>query len=336
MDQNRATAVGISLMTFVRLFLIVLGILLLWALRDIIILLFLAMILAAAIGPWITSLSKRGIPRPLGMLIIYSGIVAIIVAVVLLLIPAVARETTSLAARFPDFYDRVTEFFNRNGDSSSTISAAKDNLSMLTRGVFAGLKGVLGGFAMFLLVLVITFYFTVDEANLRRFWIRLAPVSYQERITRITQAAGERIGNWFRGQLVISAVIASVSYFLLTLLDVPDALLLAIIAGVAAFVPFIGAAIGIIPAVFVALTVSLTTALIVLAVSIALYQLVANALVPRLMSRAVGLNPVIIILVMFIGADLAGAVGLILAIPITSVVDVIIREFGPRKGEAHA
>lgn len=326
MALDGTVSTRISTATYLRLLGVAFGLLLLWALRDIILLLFLSMILAAAIGPWIDTLSRRGLPRPVGVLIVYSAIVALLVAVILLLIPAVTREAASLATRFPDYYHRLTDFFAAR-DVETPLSGVGENFSTLTRGVFAGLKGVAGGFGSFIIVLVVTFYFTVGEENLRRFWFRLAPVSQRERLSRITAAAVERISSWFRGQLVISLVVGSFSYLALTIIGIPDALLLSIVAGVAAFVPLVGAAIGIIPAVFIALTVSVTKALIVLVVAIALYQLTTNVLVSKLFSRAVGLNPVIIVMVMLIGAKLAGGLGLILAIPVTSILDVVVREY---------
>jgi predicted PurR-regulated permease PerM len=334
MTLDGTVSTRITTATFVRLLAVIFGLLLVWALRDIILLLFLSMILAAAIGPWIDALSRRGLPRPVGVLIVYSAIVGLLVAIILLLIPAVTREAASLATRFPDYYQRVVDFFSSREAGATSLSGASSNFSALSRGVFAGLKGVAGGFGSFIIVLVITFYFTVGEENLRRFWLRLAPVSQRERLSRITATAVERISNWFRGQLVVSLVVGSVSYLALTIIGIPDALLLSIVAGVAAFVPLVGAAIGILPAVFVALTVSVTKALIVLVVAIPLYQLTANVLVPKLFARAVGLNPVVIVIVMLIGAKLAGGLGLILAIPVSSIIDVVVREYRGELAEA--
>lgn len=334
-DRNTLT-LRISFSTFLRILLVAFAILVVWALLDIVLLLFLSMILAAAIAPWITTLSRHKIPRPVGVLIVYSALLAVFVAIVLLLVPAITREAASIAANFPDHYKRFTEFFLSPGAvDSGALSTAKDALTSVTKGVFAGLKNVAGGFASFLLVLVITFYFTVDEHNLRKFWIRIVPPSYRDRLVRITRLAEERIGNWFRGQLMISAAIVVLSYLVLTIIGIPNALLLSIVAGIAAFIPLVGLAIGAIPAVFVALTVSVTKATIVLVFTIALYQVVANALVPKVMSRAVGLNPVVIILVMLLGADLAGALGLILAIPVASIIDAFVREWSARGEGVH-
>lgn len=325
--QQPAIPVRISAATFLRVVVILLGLLLLWTLRDIVIILILSMILAAAIIPWVNWLARRRIPRSLSVLLAYGVILAVVIGVVILLIPAIARESTSISNRFPAYYQKVTDFLSTQSTlKSQTISFAKTNVSFLSRSAFEGLKGFGRSVATFLLVLVITFYFAVDEKNLRHFWIRLVPSGYRDRFVRIATNAVDRIGHWFRGQLLVSATIAAVTYGALRIIGVPDALLLSIIAGVAAFVPFVGAAIGILPALFVALTLSLTKALIVLIVMVALYQLVMNVLMPKMIARSVGLNPIVIVLVMLLGSKLAGATGLILAIPVASVIDTVVRD----------
>lgn len=341
MDKPANIPVRVSISTFLRVLAVVLALLLLWALRDVILLLFLAMILAAAIGPWIAWFGKFKIPRTFGVLIVYVGIVAIFFLAIGLLIPAISHELASIPDRFPQYstyYEKVREFFFAHDTAaSSATAAAKEGLPALTRGIFAGLRGFIGGVGSFLLVLVMTYYFTVDEDNVRRFWVRMTPAKYRERMQRILSSIGERIGHWFRGQLTIAALIGAVSYLVFMLIGIPDALLLALIAALASFIPIVGAAIGIIPAVFIALTVSVPAAIGVLTFTIAVNWIIANALVPRVMSKAVGLNPVVIVLVMLLGAEFAGGLGLILAIPVASIIDAVVTELGRhRDGEATA
>ncbi|MFH0829107.1 MAG: AI-2E family transporter [Candidatus Kerfeldbacteria bacterium] len=319
---SRVRVVNVSLASFVRIIAILFAIVVLWALRDIIMLIFISMVLAATISPWVKMLERRRIPRIAGVVLMYCIIISVILAFVLLLIPAVRDQITSLSNA--GTYQKVFSFFSKS--STTGVIASNENISLFSRGIFAGLRGVLGGFASFLLVLVITFYFTIDEENIRQFWIRLIPRQYRDRLSRVGRLTVDRIGAWFRGQLAVSLLIGVLCYLAYTLLGVPNALLLALISGVAAFVPIVGAVIGIVPAVLLALSVNEVTALIVLAVGIGIHQFITNAIVPKVMSKAVGLNPVVIIIVMLIGARLAGAIGLILAIPIASIVDIVFRE----------
>lgn len=330
MSMTRFTPVNISLASFVRVMVVAFALLVLWALRDIIMLIFLSIVLAAALSPWVRQLVKFRLPRLAAVVIIYCLLISIVLAFVLLLIPVVRQESASLANI--NLYEKLADFFTKSPGSTGSL-VSKENISLLSQGVFAGLKGVLGGFASTLLVLVITFYFIIDEANIKRFWTRLVPRQYRERFSRIARESVDRIGSWFRGQLLISLLIGVLSYTAYALLGVPNAPLLALIGGTASFIPVVGAVIGIIPAVALALTISQVKAIIVLAIGIAINQFIANAIVPKVMSKAVGLNPVVIIIIMLVGAQLAGGVGLLLAVPIGAIVDIIIREYRSDKKE---
>lgn len=334
--MTRLTPVNISLASFVRIMLVAFALLVVWALRDIIMLIFLAVVLAAALSPWVKQLVKFRLPRVAAVVILYCLLISIVLVFVLLLIPVIRQESASLAN--VNLYEKLTDFFTKSPGSTGSI-VSKENVSLLSKGVFAGLKGVLGGFASTLLVLVITFYFIIDEENIRKFWIRLVPRQYRDRFSRIAHESVERIGSWFRGQILISLLIGVLSYAAYVLIGVPNAPLLALISGTASFIPVVGTVIGLVPAVALALTISQVKAIIVLAVGIAINQFIANAIVPKVMSKAVGLNPVIIIIIMLVGAQIAGGIGLLLAVPIGAIVDVVVREYRSEKKEgeeAHA
>lgn len=328
MDTPRYIPAHISLATFIRFIVIAFVLLLLWILRDIILMIFLSMILAVTLSPFIKKFERIRVPRIAAITIIYCLIISIVLLFIVLLIPAIKNEATSFTNS--NYIEKVTNFFS-NAPVNIGSLATKENVSTFSKGIFAGVRGFLGGFASFLLILVITFYFTLDEENIKRFWARLVPREYRSATARIARLSTERIGSWFRGQLVVSLLIGTLSYIAFYFLHVPDALLLALIGAVASFIPVIGAVIGIAPAILLALTVNQVTALIVLAVGIAIHEFIANAIVPKVMSKAVGLNPVVIVIVMLLGAELAGGVGLVLAIPVASVIDIIIRELKPRE-----
>lgn len=329
----RVRVVNVSFATFVRILAIVAAIAVIWALRDLILLIFFSMVLAATISPWVQRLERFRIPRVAGVTIVYCVIITVLLAFVMLLIPVVRTEATTLMNS--DYYGRISEFVSKTPLNVGSI-ATKENVSVFSQGIFAGVKGFVGWFASFILVLVIAFYFAIDEENIRRFWIRLVPNAYRERFSHIARLSVERIGSWFRGQLFISSLITVASFIAFYFLKVPDALLLALIGGGASFIPVVGAVIGVVPAFLLALTVSRATALIVLVVGIAIHQLIANAVAPKVMSRAVGLNPVIIVIVMLLGAELAGGLGLLLAIPVASVIDSIVKELKSKHAQEEA
>ena len=175
--------------------------------------------------------------------------------------------------------------------------------------------------------MVLTFYLTVEEHALKRMLRSLVPVRYQPYITHLVNRIQEKIGMWLRGQLILSLIIFLLSWFGLTILGVKYALVLAIFSGLTELVPYLGPFIGAIPAVFIALTQSPALALGVIVVYLIIQQLENNVIVPKVMQRAVGLNPIITIIAMMIGFKLAGILGIIIAVPVATALSIVLNDF---------
>lgn len=142
---------------------------------------------------------------------------------------------------------------------------------------------------------------------------------------RIVSLVNEKLGSWLQGQAILSLFIGLITWIALTLLGIPFALPLALLAGMLEVVPTLGPTLAAIPAVIVALTISPTMAVVVAATYILIQMLENQLLVPKIMERAVGLNPVIVIVGVSIGANLLGVVGALLAIPFISFCIVIYK-----------
>ena len=127
---------------------------------------------------------------------------------------------------------------------------------------------------------------------------------------------------WLRGQLILVLIIGALSFIGLTILQVKYALVLAMIAGISELIPYVGPIIGAIPAVFLASSQSLFKAGLVIILYVVIQQLENQIIVPKVMQRSVGLSPLVIIIVMLIGARLAGVVGLLLAVPTATIATI--------------
>jgi predicted PurR-regulated permease PerM len=146
----------------------------------------------------------------------------------------------------------------------------------------------------------------------------------------------EKIGRWLRGQLLLSLIIFLMTYAGLTILGVRYALVLALFAGVTELIPYIGPFIGLVPALFIALTQSPIVALGVLVLYIIIQQLENYVIVPKVMQRAVGLNPIVIIVAMLVGAKMAGILGIILAVPVATALSVAVGDLFELKRDEDA
>src|SRR5262249_22592104 len=138
-------------------------------------------------------------------------------------------------------------------------------------------------------------------------------------------------GLWVRGQLTLMLAIGLATLVAYTILGVPSALLLAFFAALCEAIPIVGPALGAIPAVLVAATVSPQLALVVIGVYILLQFLEGNVLVPIVMKNTIGLSPFVVLVTLLVGAAVAGIVGAFLSVPIAASVEVILERLQARK-----
>jgi len=142
----------------------------------------------------------------------------------------------------------------------------------------------------------------------------------------------QKIGAWARGQFILGLIIGVMCFIGLIFLLPEYALVLAIVAGLTELIPYLGPTLGAIPAVFLGFTVSPGHGLAVLILYIIIQQLENNVVVPQVMRRQLGLNPIMIIIAMLVGARLAGIVGLILAVPVATAISVVGKDFLVKSG----
>lgn len=332
--------VRISTATIVKIVLVVVVLALLWTIKEVLGILFVALVFASALDPWVDSLQRYRIPRGvsiLAMVVVLLGVVGFVIAIV---IPPLVSQISDIAGNFKDFVPQLESFYRSiTQDTDASIFNEiqrgllnfSSNLTNVTTGVFGAVSGVFGGIVTFLLVMVITFYMTIEEDGIKKFVRSIAPIKYQPYLVQKANRIQIKMGGWLRGQLILMLIIGVLSYIGLVLLGVEYALVLAVIAGLAEFVPFLGPIIAAIPAVFFAYSDSPWKALGVIIFFTLLQQLENQVIVPKVMQRAVGLNPIVVISAMLIGAQIAGLVGVILAVPATTIAWIFIEDIFEQK-----
>src|SRR3989339_520688 len=328
MEDKKCTSFNISTFTIIKIILVFILFYFLYLIREILAILFVSLILASAVDPWVDWMEKRKIPRGAGILVIYLVMFAVVGGVVGLIIPPIIEQTNDLIESFPRIFEKIVSAFSilkeysiKHGlldEIRNSFGSLSDNLQGAAGGFFSTVSGIFGGIFTFFLVLVITFYMTVEENALKKIVWSVAPAQHQVYIMKLVNRMQKKVGLWLRGQLILSLIIFLLTYCALLLLDVKYALVLALIAGLTEFVPYLGP----ILAVFVAIVYYII-------------QLVENnIIVPKLMQKVVGLNPIVSIAVLMIGFKVAGIVGAILSIPVATAVNVFVKDiFEQRAGE---
>ncbi len=276
----------------------------------------------AAITPYVEYLRKKRVPKPIAVIIPYVVAIAGVLLIIITLLPFFVGQISLLLSRLPYYLNQDFTIMGTRIDSQQISSVAASELSNIGGNAVAITSKLFGGVVSVISIFAISFYLLLYRGKFVDGLTSLFPKSYQEKASATLDQVEDKLGAWLRGQLVLSGFIGILTWVILTLLGVDYALPLAVIAGLLEIVPTIGPIISAIPAIIVALNVSPFLAIIV-GISYFFIQLLENnILVPRIMQRAVGLNPIVIILGIIIGGKLLGIAGALLAIPFISLLIV--------------
>jgi predicted PurR-regulated permease PerM len=312
---------------------------LLYRLRDVLFLFFVAIVVGTAIRPAVDWLHRRGIPRAAGIIILYILIAALLIGFLAMILPLLADQATEISRTVPEYYSgfrsalinsdnrllqnigwrlpsQITALANRDPNTEEMVDQVGQTL-LYTNLV---LRGILGTLVVFLLA-----YYWTQEANLiLRSVLRIAPPQRKKNIREFLQLAETKLGGYVRGQGLLCLAVGVTAFIAYLLIGLPYTLVLAIFAGVMEMVPIFGPALGAVPALLVALSIDPSKAIWVV-VATAIIQLLENAvLVPRIMKHSVGVNPIITLLSLIAFGSVFGFVGALLALPLAAIIQLLI------------
>ncbi len=307
---------------FIVLFLIFLWFL--YVVRDIILQFFVALLIMTILNPFVSRLSRHRIPRGVSILLSYILIFSIISLSIAALVPPLIEQTSAFANSLP-------RFINNLGISSvlsdqltqqlvSQLASVPAKLVTLTLSLFSNVIGVVA-------VLVFTFYLLSDREKVSNQLGLFVGENKNKEITRLINILEGRLGGWARGQLGLMLVIAFANYIGLSLLGIPYALPLSILAGLLEIIPYIGPIIAAIPAVVIGFGTSPILGMAVAAMAFLIQQLENYVFVPKIMQKSAGVNPIITLLALAIGFRLAGVIGLLISVPFYIIFQVLANEY---------
>lgn len=323
----------------------------LWFLRDIVLVVLAAVVIASAIEPatqWCIRHHIHRIPAVVGMyLILGLGLSALLV----FFIPQLLSDAVTYLSSLPDTInvsdlwsplqamlsgssavgpDQVISLHDLAGDLQNYFSGTTDSALRTATVIF-------GGAFSFLLIVIISFYLSVQEDGVVNFLRIVTPVKQHDYIIGLWRRSRRKIGFWLQGQLLLCVIIGVLVYLGLLILGMPHALLLASVAAIFEIIPVFGPIMSSIPAIIAAFAVGgITKVLLVVGLYIIIYQFESNLIYPLVVRKIVGISPILVILALIIGAKLAGALGAILAVPLAAAFMEFIGDVEKRKhiGEA--
>lgn len=316
----------IPLSTIVRVIFLALGLYFAFFIREVLIVVFFSLIIASAVNPIARFLERFKIPRVLGVLIIYIGALVLFTSMLITIVVPLAGELRQLASFIPAYTQQLTQGLSDLQGSTvgnglqEALKGLSDTLSQLTINLFALTGNVFGALSNVAAVLVISFYLSVDEKGIQKFLQAIIPKKWHDYTMDIWVRTQKRLGGWLVTQLLLALIVGVITYIGLSFLGVPNPLVLSMLAGMFEVIPFIGPILAAIPAIILAALKSPLLAILTVLLYVIIQQAESHFLVPRIMQKRVGLNPVIVIIALLIGAKIGGLPGIILSIPITILV----------------
>ncbi len=277
----------------------------------------------ASILPFVTYLRNKKFSKLAAVLIPYLGIMFIIFLLIVPLVPFFIGQIGSFIVGFPEYLKESGKMFGVSVNSAQIASYLSTQIESIGTNAFTVTTRIFGGLFSVITIIVVSFYLLWYHDSFKQTLAGMFHERQRERILTILQKIEDKLGAWLRGQILLCLAIGIMSWIALSLLGVRFALPLALMAGILEALPTLGPILSAVPAVVVALTQSPALALIVIAAFLVIQALENHILVPNIMQRAVGLNPLIVIVAITIGANLLGFAGALLAIPFVSFVMVL-------------
>ena len=373
-NDNKAININITPGSIFKGVGLVLLIWFLYFIKDVVLVVLVAVVIASGLEPLIIWFNKYKIKRLPAAIVSYLGMVAIFTGLMFFFVPPVLDEATSFLTELPNYLESTTLWnpLNINSENLSTsqkvvqtlslgvnnpnqlvqnaqsqikanvsgtsfglgdlIKSIQDISSNFSNGFVRIVSAIFGGLLSFVLIVVLSFYFLVQEDGVANFLRLITPLKHEKYIIDLWKRSQRKIGQWMQGQVLLGVIIAVLLYLGLMILDVKNALLLSVFAGFMEIIPVFGPILSAIPAILMAFVGGgFTSAVLVAGLCTIVQQFENHLIYPLVVKKVIGVSPVLVILGLIIGFDLAGFLGIILSVPMISVLMEFVEDIERRK-----
>lgn len=321
------------------------------AISDILVILFVAFLLAAALEPTVDTLnSKWKIPRGISVIVLYLVSIFVLGFIVSYILPILAQQVSELAvslghylknlaegknslpisARFQPYVEQFLKSANVSdlaGQVENSLKLVADQLFTIGGNIWEVIKIVSYGFLNTVLVLVLAFFMVVERNAVDTFIFAFIPMKHEAYLDRKILLVQKKIGFWVRGMLIMMLSMGLLVYIGLTILGIHYAAVLAIIAGFLELIPVVGPIIAWMMAVPIVLNQSGFSILLVTILYFVVQQFESHVLLPVVMKKIVGLNPIVILFALLVGHRFLGVLGAILSVPVATMISIFVNDF---------
>ena len=345
--MDKEIRVSITSGTVFTTLLIIAGVYLFWILRDLALLVLTAIIIASAIEPGVAFFIRYSVPRFVSALLVYALVFGAVFAILFFFFPPIIADAANFLSAMPRYLDtinittplsNITATVSEVSSQSQTQSYVQTLVSL--QSLFASSSGSVlqllitffGGIFSLVLVIVLSFYFVLQNTGVDDFIRLVMPVKYEEYYVDLWKRSQKKIGLWMQGQILLSVIVGILVYLGLLIIGVPYALLLAIFTAMIEIIPVFGSIIAGVVAVIVGYSDGgVAIAAIVAGLYVVVNQFESNLIYPLIVKKIVGIPPLLVIVALIAGYTLAGFLGAILSVPVSAVLLEFITDFDKRK-----
>lgn len=315
---------------------------LLYRFSQVFFILFIAIVIGTVIRPVVAWLHSRGVPRIAGVILVYLLLLALLISFVLLLFPLIVEQGTTITAAVPGYYQglrewmvdypnpwivRLSEFLPATLPGLEPIEQTGEQMLASAGQALGYVASAANVILIATAILLLAFHWTLDGPRTIQSLLLLVPSGQRESISELISAMETKVGFYIAGQGVLCLVIGIMALVAYLLIGLPNALVLALVAGVMEAVPMIGPLLGAIPAAVIALSIAPSKLVWVIVATLVIQQMENSVLVPRVMRKAVGVNPFVSLLAIFAFSSLFGIAGALMAIPIAAIIQLLLDRF---------
>ena len=315
---------------------------LLFRFYQVVFILFISIVIGTVIRPAVSWLHRRGIPRMGGVILVFILLFSLLVGFVLVLFPLIIEQGATIVAAVPGYYQVLRDWMGnfpnqlivRLGQFLPPVLPGLASAQPTGQQILATASQVLDYIVMAVKVLfvataifLLAFNWTLEGPRSIQALLMLIPMNIRLSYSELISAMETKIGFYIVGQSVLCLIIGVMALIAYLIIGLPNALVLALIAGVFEAVPMVGPLLGAIPAGIIALSISPTKLIWVIVATVIIQQLENTLLVPRVMRRAVGVNPFVSLLAIFAFSSLFGIAGALMAIPIAATIQLLLDRF---------
>lgn len=351
--NDKQSTISISSGTMIRAVVVVLLFFALYIIRDIILIILTSVVIASAIEPATKWLTKHRLPRVIAVIALFLAFFVLFAGFFYFFLPPLLDDISGFISNIPDYLDSfspaalggtnsLSNIFGPQGiidNLSGTALSPKELISELksvffdpTSGIFHGVNIVFGSLFSFVLIVVISFYLSVQKEGIENFLRIVTPIKHESYVLDLWARTRRKIGLWMQGQLILGLLMGVFVYLGLAILNLPYAFLLAVVAALFELIPLFGPILAAVPAVAIAFTnggpgIGLT----VIGFYIIMQQFENHLIYPLVVRKVVGVPPLIAILAFLIFWELFGFLGLVISVPAVTLMIEVISDLDKRK-----